>query len=159
MLGQRQQQQVEERQRHTHQDVLHRVHTQVLQHLEQEEAGKGQGDEQQGVFDCPLALQVLVHRVNEAHTKAALAEIGALPGCSALAQGVFEVGGEERGLPVGTEALRIDIAAAGQVVADEARVRPVGAHVHAAGTAHGYHVQLAGTLQRQVKAIAERSRL
>ncbi|MNE53046.1 hypothetical protein D3C80_1477480 [compost metagenome] len=85
VLGQRQQQQVEERQRNTNEDVLHRVHTQIFQHFEQEKAGKGQRDEQQRVFDRPLALQVLVHRVDEAHTEGTLAEIGALPGVRALA--------------------------------------------------------------------------
>ena len=74
MLGQRQQQQVEERQRHAHQRVLHRVHRQAFQHFEEEETGEGQDNKQQRVFDRAIAFQVLVDGVDEAHAEAAAVE-------------------------------------------------------------------------------------
>src|SRR5471032_1914648 len=49
VLGQRQQQQVEERQRYTDQRILDRMHRQAFQHFKQEETGKRQDDEQQRI--------------------------------------------------------------------------------------------------------------
>ena len=154
VFGQRQQQQIEQGQRHPHQHVLHRVHAKVLQYLEQEETREGQGDEQQRVLDRPLTLEVLVHRVDETHAKGARIEIRALTLAGTLAQRILEVGGEERGLPMGLEALIVYFSTAGQVIADKAWVRPVGAHVHPAAP-HRHDMQLASPLQGQIEAIGE----
>ncbi len=50
------------------------MHRQALEHFEEEEAGEGQGDKQQRIFDRPVALEVLVHRVDEAHAEGPAAE-------------------------------------------------------------------------------------
>ena len=151
MLGQRQQQQVEERQRHAHQGVLDRVHRQTLEHLEEKEAGKGQGDKQQRIFDRPIALEVLVYRVDEVHPKAAVAEVFTALPVQAVLQGLFEVGGEECRLPIGAEALVGHLTLSRQEVADKARVRPVGRQCYLAGLAHRHYLQLLGALQAQVE--------
>ena len=152
VLRQRQQQQIKERQRHTHQRVLHRVHRQALEHFEQEETGERQHDEQQRIFDCTVALQVLIHRIDETHAKAAGVEGLAIIAAHAAAHGVLQVGGEERGLPVSAEPGVIDFTFGRQEVADKTWMRPIGGEAHAAALAHRQHLQRAGALQAQIKA-------
>ena len=60
MLRQRQQQQIEKRQRDTDQRVLHRVHRETFQYFEQKETGERQDDKQQRIIDRSLTLQVLI---------------------------------------------------------------------------------------------------
>src|SRR5450830_548975 len=80
MLRQRQQQQIEEGQRNPDQGVLDRVDRQALEYFEQKEASEGQGDKQQGIFDRPVGLEVLVHRLDKTHAKAAGLETVAVGG-------------------------------------------------------------------------------
>ena len=130
---------------------MHRVHGQTLEHLEEEEAGKGQGDKQQGVFDRPVGLQVLVHRVDKADAKLAAVEGAAIVTADAVIQGLGEVGGKEAGLPARAEAGGADLAGYRQELADKARVRPVGTQLHQGFATQRGDRQLRGALQLEVE--------
>ncbi|MNL04424.1 hypothetical protein D3C87_1249920 [compost metagenome] len=68
------------------------MHGQAFEHFEEEEAGERQDDEQQCVFDRPVAFQVLVHRVDKTHTEAAAAEGCAVTTGDTAAQGLLQIG-------------------------------------------------------------------
>ena len=127
------------------------MHGQALEHFEKEEASEGQGNEQQRVFQRTVAFQVLVHRVDEADAELATEKGLAVVFLEALAQCFFHIGGEETGLPAGGKALGADLALVRQVVADEARVRPVGIEFNLRLTSDRGEAQLTGTLQQQIE--------
>src|SRR5690606_27813384 len=60
---------------------------------------------------------------------------------------------KEAGLPTRIETILANFALARQVLANEARVRPVGLQLDLAFTANRGHVELAGALQLQVERI------
>ncbi|MNT67187.1 hypothetical protein D3C72_2053100 [compost metagenome] len=65
MFRQADQQQEETAQRRAHQQVLHRVHAQLFQHLEHAHGHKGQHNEEQAIFGGAVAQGVRVHGVDE----------------------------------------------------------------------------------------------
>ncbi|MNH15256.1 hypothetical protein D3C79_748670 [compost metagenome] len=75
------------------------MHAEVLENLEEEEACEGQGNKQQGIFNRPLTFEVLIHRVHKTDTECPAIEFLAPLTVHTLAQGVLQIGGEERGLP------------------------------------------------------------
>ncbi len=101
------------------------MHGQSLEYFEQEEAGEGQGDKQQGIFNRPVGLQVLVDRVDKAHAKFA-AVIGiAIVVVGAVIQHFGKIGGKETGLPVGNKTRVGDLPLDRQKLADKTWVWPL----------------------------------
>jgi hypothetical protein len=101
------------------------MHRHALEHFEQKEAGKGQRDKQQRVFDRALALQILIHRIDQADAEAALIEFGAIGLLRTSAQRFLQIGGKERRLPARAESVGSHAALRRQIIADKAGMRPV----------------------------------
>ncbi len=65
MLGECQQDQVEQHQCRANQQVLNRVHPQTSQGLEQEELHKRQAEKQHRIFHRAFGQLVVIHRFNQ----------------------------------------------------------------------------------------------
>src|SRR5690606_1187917 len=103
-----------------------------------------------------IGLQVLIHRVDEADPEVATEQPLAAITAYAVTQCFFQVGGEEAGLPFGSETCGTDLATARQVLTNKAGVRPVGSQPDPAVTPYRHHRELLGALQFEVEGELQR---
>ena len=127
------------------------MHRPRRQGLDQEHRAEHQAQEQQRVLDRPVGHQVAVHRFHQAQAEGALehalaAAVGGLAGC----QGLRHPARQPRHRPAGTEAGLADLALVRQVVAFEARMRPVTVQADRGLAAHRHPGQGAGAGQVQI---------
>ena len=139
VLGERQQQQVEEDQRRAHQQVVHRVEGDPPRHLVQEDGDEGEQDEEQRVLERPFAPLVVVDRLVEGDPEdghrafrlqppgvdgAHPQRLGVRLGEQAVPPAARPALRQVEDVPAGAEAVGRDLPLLGQIAAEEARVGP-----------------------------------
>lgn len=74
VFGYRQQQRVENAEGNAYQHILQRVHLALLEYLYKEEDSKGEGDDEDGVFDRAVGFGVAVGGLHQPYPKGRLAD-------------------------------------------------------------------------------------
>ena len=122
VLGQRDQDEEENRQSDPDQEELHQTELDVKNRLDQTQGQKRQGDEEQPVFDRPGHQVVERHRLEEANAGFDLIDTHLVTDNPCLRIGPIQ----QRDRPFSRKPSVVDDPACRQHVADKARVGPIG---------------------------------